>query len=149
MRHVLVVADETVGNDALLEAVKARLAEEPCEFWLLVPATSPHDVAQTAAAWASPATLPGFAAAELAHQRLHRASDWLSRSGATVQGEVGSGHPLRAIADVLEHQPIDEIIIAAPPRHVSHWVHHDLARRVRHRSNLPVTEVAAKLDRPH
>jgi hypothetical protein len=148
MRHVLVVADETVGSDALLEAVTARLAEEPCEFWLLVPATAPHDVAQTAAAWASPATLLRFDAAELAHQRLHRASDWLSRSGATVHGEVGSGDALRAIAEVLEYHPIDEILIATPPRHVSHWLHHDLARKVRHKTKLPVTEVAAKLQRP-
>ena len=39
MRRIMVVANQTLGGDHLAEAVKARLAETPTQFNLLVPAT--------------------------------------------------------------------------------------------------------------
>jgi hypothetical protein len=38
MRHILVVANQTLHEDYLLAAVRSRMAEGPCEFMLLVPA---------------------------------------------------------------------------------------------------------------
>jgi hypothetical protein len=38
MRHILVVANQTLHEDYLLDAVRSRMAEGPCEFTLLVPA---------------------------------------------------------------------------------------------------------------
>ena len=43
MRRIMVVANQTLGGDHLAEAVKARLAETPTQFNLLVPATHGAD----------------------------------------------------------------------------------------------------------
>ena len=37
MRQVLIVANQTVGSEALAEAVRTRMAAGPCQFVLLVP----------------------------------------------------------------------------------------------------------------
>ena len=37
--RILVVANQTLGGDALVEALEDRIAQGPCEFTLLVPAT--------------------------------------------------------------------------------------------------------------
>ena len=38
MRRILVVANRTLHDDYLLDAVRSRMTEGPCEFTLLVPA---------------------------------------------------------------------------------------------------------------
>ena len=43
MRRILVVANRTLGQDSLLEAITYRVAEGPCEFTLIVPATAPTE----------------------------------------------------------------------------------------------------------
>ncbi len=43
MRRIMVVANQTLGGDHLAEAIKARMAETPTRFNLLVPATHRAD----------------------------------------------------------------------------------------------------------
>jgi hypothetical protein len=42
MRQILIVANQTVGSDALAREVRARMAAGQCRFVLLVPDTEPN-----------------------------------------------------------------------------------------------------------
>jgi hypothetical protein len=50
MRQILIVANQTVGSDALEAAVRTRMAAGPCQFVLLVPATERTDYASATVA---------------------------------------------------------------------------------------------------
>ena len=39
MSRVLVVANQTLGDSGLLQSIRDRMKQGPCEFSLLVPAT--------------------------------------------------------------------------------------------------------------
>jgi hypothetical protein len=41
MRRYLVIANQTLGGDVLLSKIRERTSDQPGEFYLLVPATSP------------------------------------------------------------------------------------------------------------
>jgi hypothetical protein len=147
MRHVLVVANRTVGGDELAEVIKARHAAGPCDFHLLVPVppTPPIGVAMGFSAMEVgmiPAAL-GPDEHEVAEERLQYGLEWMHDLGVTVTGSVGESDAVRAIRDVLEAHPIDEIIISTLPTSLSRWLHQDLPHRVERKVKLPVTVVTA------
>jgi GABA permease len=78
-----------------------------------------------------------------AQQRLEYGLERFRQVGATVNGEVGSSNALNAIGDALHGREFDEIIISTLPRRVSHWLHQDLAHRVKRKFGLPVTVITA------
>jgi GABA permease len=151
MRRILVVANRTLHEDYLLDAIRSRMAEGPCEFTLLVPA-----VASTGADNSSPSSegvewrgaarqagdylLPHEENAQ-AHQRLEYGLARFRQLGATVDGEVGSSNAMHAIRDALQGREIDEILISTLPRGISQWLRQDLAHRARRKFRLPVTVV--------
>jgi nucleotide-binding universal stress UspA family protein len=144
MSRVLVVANQTLTGHDLLELIKDRMAKEPCEFSLLVPATL--------RAHRSPeAPVPGINApldteddnyAE-ARDRLELGLSALQRLGATVDGSVGDADPVKAIQEVLARRRYDEIILSTLPSGVSRWLRQDLPHKVERRFHLPVTVVTA------
>jgi hypothetical protein len=125
-RSVLIVAHRTAATPALIERVRARAAEGPCRFALLVP--RPLWDADTEE---SAITL------ELAIPLLEEAA------GGRVEGLVGDNDPFHAVSGVLESGRYDEVIISTLPARVSHWLHIDLPARVQ-RLGFPVTVVTAK-----
>ncbi|CAA9418957.1 MAG: hypothetical protein AVDCRST_MAG75-3313 [uncultured Propionibacteriaceae bacterium] len=144
MSRVLVVANQTLGGDDLLEFVRARMAKGPCDFWLLVPATS--------RAHRNPdALVPGLNApmdsedddyAE-ARRRLEHGLDVLRRLGAEVDGTVGDPDPMKAIQETIERDKFDEIILSTLPSGVSRWLRQDLPHKVERKFQLPVSVVTA------
>ena len=90
MRRYLVVANQTLGGEHLTEKVRQCLAEGPCSFHLLVPASPPSDHAWT----------EGEARA-IAAERLARALEAFGELGAEVDGEVGDPNPMLAVEDAL------------------------------------------------
>jgi GABA permease len=148
MRRILVVANQTLGGDHLAEVIRARIAEKPTEFSLLVPATHRTEVlVALAEAFAvqggmrPPAPLSG---ADLdAANRVATGLAWMSGLGATARGQVGEHDPLRAIRDYLAQQTCDEIIVSTLPHGFSAWLHQDLPHRVERGTGLPVTVVSA------
>ncbi len=154
MRQILVVANQTVGSEALARAVRACVAAGPCRFVLLVPATAPNFLESAATAMAS--AEPGITAPppadpfETAKDRLQSGLHWLRHLGATAEGEVGDGNPMRAIRTSLERgdRQFDEIIISTLPRRVSRWLRMDLPRRVKREFGLPVTVATAQAAAP-
>jgi hypothetical protein len=145
MSRVLVVANQTVGGDDLLEFVTARMAKDPCEFTLLVPATP--------SAHRNPdAPVPGINAPldtedgdyTEARNRLEQGLSALKRLGATVNGSVGDPDPLKAVQEVLTRQQFDEIILSTLPSGVSRWLGQDLPHKLERKTHLPVSVVTAR-----
>ena len=153
MRRILLVANQTAGGHALAELVRERMAEDACEFWLLVPAVPPSSFSGNFAAVAvggpvsiSAATQPlgGTDANALARRRLRSGLERLREQGATVQGSVGGANPIDAIAQAMSGREFDEIIISTLPTGVSRWLRQDLPHRVERKFKLPVTVVTAE-----
>ena len=126
MRRILVVANRTLHEDYLLDAVRSRMAEGPCEFTLLVP--RPYWDADTEEA---AITL------ELAIPVLEEAA------GGRVEHLIGDPRPLDAIQDAVNVQGFDEIILSTLPARVSRWLKLDLPSKVGG-LGLPVTTVSAR-----
>jgi GABA permease len=148
MRRYLIVANQTLGGDDLLQAVRTRLDAGPAEFWVLVPATPvehvPPAIIPMPVMGRAP-TLPGSAqeGRRVAEEKLQAELQRLRGLGATVDGEVGAPDPMDAVAATLAHREVDEVIVLTLPTHLSRWLHQDLPRRVEHRFHVPVTHVAA------
>jgi len=151
MRRILVVANRTLGQDSLFEAIKSRVAEGPCEFTLVVPATasneregsgnSSQDVAWGGAARQTGDFLLPERRYEQAHQRLEYGLERFRRVGATVNGRVGTSNALDAIGEALHGRQFDEVIISTLPRTMSRWLHQDLPHRARRKFRLPITVI--------
>jgi hypothetical protein len=132
--RVLLVANRTAATQGLAAAVRARAAGGPVSFHLVVPA-HPHGLHKVVD--------PQDGDAGEAARGLWKALPFLSEAaGAPVTGEVGDAEPLMAIADAVNRDRYDEIVISTLPRRVSRWLHLDLVSKARG-IGLPVTHVEA------
>lgn len=151
MRRYLVVANQTLSSDELVEVLGERAAAGPSEFWIIVPATPVKHLAAKAVpmppmpVMGGVLSLPGTReeARRLAEEKLQSALRRLAAVGATADGEVGDGDPMRAVEAVLSRRQFDEIIVSTLPERLSHWLHQDFPSRLEHRFHLPVTHVEA------
>jgi hypothetical protein len=171
VRRYLVVANQTLGGEELLTAIRARMGAGPCHFHLLVPATPADrlDAGDPAGRADAPATAaPGPEGLDrrtardlledeldeasdaesgedlgrrLARQRLSQVINRLRDLGASVSGEVGVADPLDAVGVVLHRWEFDEVILSTLPGRRSRWLAADLPTRIRRGFKLPVTQV--------
>jgi hypothetical protein len=148
MRRYMVVANQTLGGDELLEAVRERLATGPSEFWVVVPATPVRDLAPSVVpmpVMGGVPLLPGSPeqGRKAAEGKLQDELKRLRAVGATVDGAVGDADPMLAVGEALGRGQFDEIIVLTLPTHVSRWLHQDLPRRLQHKYHVPVTHIGA------
>jgi hypothetical protein len=130
--RVLVVANRTAESPELLDALRARAVQGPCEFVLLVPAT-PHGIA-----WAADM----FAGQSEAEEHRRAFVDELRSEGLDVaEAKVGDPDPLAALSDECNFNQYDELIVSTLPLHISKWLRIDLPRKARAATGLPVTHV--------
>jgi hypothetical protein len=120
-RRILIVANQTAGGEHLKAAVRKRMAEGPCRFTLLVPASPSADHLT----WTE--------------GQMHAAAEERMREGV-----IGDTRPIHAITDVLVEQPHDEIIVSTFPVGISRWLKQDLPHRVERTFRLQVTHVVAE-----
>ncbi len=128
-RRILVVANQTACSDELLDVVRQRVADGPCQFTLVVPATPPREHA----------TWTEGDARSLARKRMIEAIDRLRTVGAEVDGVIGDASPLQAVDDQLSAGPQDEIILSTLPVGISRWLKMDLPHRMEQHFAVPVT----------
>jgi hypothetical protein len=170
VHRYLVVANQTLGGEQLLSAIRDHMATGPCHFHLLVPATAATDLSPEylAAAEAARTAQQGEADADrrqarqlledeldevghaepgedpgrqLARERLQHELARLRELGAEASGEVGVADPFEAIELVLHRWEFDAIILSTLPGRKSRWLARDLPSRVRRAFKLPVTHV--------
>jgi hypothetical protein len=131
MRRHLVVGSQTLRSARLLRELRARQADGPCEFHVVVPAANPH----VHAFWTE-----GEARA-VAQARLDTALEHLRAADVVATGSVGDANPADAVADLLLHEEFDSVIVSTLPPGLSRWIHQDLPRRIERRVPLPVSHV--------
>ncbi|MGH2976112.1 MAG: hypothetical protein ACRDLL_14790 [Solirubrobacterales bacterium] len=137
-RHrVLVVANETVGGDALLAEIRRRCANRDCEILVVTPALA----ASRASHWASDID----EAIELARQRMELSLLAIRDLGLKAKGEIGDSDPNVAIEDALRLFPADEIVISTHPPERSRWLERGVVAHAREQIDLPVTHVVVDL----
>ena len=135
-RRILVVANETVGGRALIEAVKAHAERGPVSVRVVCPQNQPRH---------------GYVVYDetvrsAAENRLSTTLAQLREIGIEATGDVMDPDPYSAVMDALGEEPADEIIISTHPETRSGWLRRDLVDRVRDASGLPVEHVVVDLD---
>jgi uncharacterized membrane-anchored protein len=130
--RILVVANKTQATQALMDAVKARAAIGPANFFMLIP--NPEHVAFDRNTQRHPH----------GDELLAKALPMLEGpAGGEVNGRVAnSPNAYDDIVEELEGAGYDEIILETPPSHVSHWLHVDLPERIKH-LGVPMRTVTA------
>jgi hypothetical protein len=135
-KTILVVANETVGGRALIDAVTARAQRGPVHVRVICPQNQPRhgyviydDLVREAAGNRLAITL-----AELREERID------------AVGEVMDPDPYQATMDGIAHFNADEVIISTHPETRSGWLRRDLVERIRSDSGLPITHVVVDLD---
>ena len=135
--RVLVVANETVGGEALLAEIRARCGARDCEILVVTPALA----ISRAEHWASDVD----EAIELARQRMELSLIAIGELGLRARGEIGDSDPNVAIEDAIRVFPADEIVISTHPPHRSRWLEHGVVERAREEIDLPITHVVVDL----
>ena len=139
--RILVVANETVGGRALIDAVR-RHAEEahkqgrPFEVMVVAPQNQPkHGY-----------VVYDESVRSAAEGRLRMTVEQLRAVGIEATGEVMDPDPYHATMDALGSFAADQVIISTHPGPRSGWMRRDLIDRVKDASGLPVEHIVVDLD---
>jgi hypothetical protein len=148
-RRYLVIANQTLAEAELTEAIRQRQEAGPSSFYLLVPNTDHADLAGRIFKGAPVSPAAGDATADQFHtehaqHRLGQLLDDLRRVNADVDGDIGEADPIAAVDNLLATRQFDEIIVSTLPQHISKWLSMDLPHRLHRHSGLPVTTITTK-----
>lgn len=137
MAEVLVLANETIGGAALLDAMRERHAQGDARFHVVVPLTRPKHGN----------VIYDEAVRDSAQVRVDLALAFMRGEGIDGSGEVGDGDPLNAAMDALHSHRITEIIVSTLPAKSSGWMKRDLIEALEGETGLPVSHVVVDLAR--
>jgi hypothetical protein len=135
-KHILVVANQTIGGAKLLELVRERAREVDTSFTLVVPMTRPR----------SGYVIYEDAVRDSAQVRLDLALSYLRSEDIVASGELGDEDPYTATLDALREYEPDEVIISTLPSSSSGWLRRDLIERIQDATTAPVTHVISDID---
>lgn len=142
MRRYLVVANRTLGTEALQHELLLRAETEPSSFYFLVPHSART---QNLSAWPGPG---GAAASQDSHQdtwqRLRQVLTEIRGTGAVAAGEVTEDDPVHATKRRMQLKNYDEIIVSTLPTKLSQWLRMDLPSRLQRAVAIPVITMTAK-----
>ena len=140
MRHLLVIANETVAGQGLIDAVKAKAAAPGVELvTVIAPVNTPR---------------AGYVVYEdtrraAAGRRLDRTLAALREAGIPAHGLVVESDPEEAVRDalgMLAPAPTD-VILSTHPVEKSGWIRKNVVDRVRKAAgDVPVEHVVADMD---
>jgi len=136
MAKVLVLANETIGGEKLLDAIRERAARgDDVSFHVVVPQARPRfgnvvydDVVR-----------------DSAQVRVDLALEFMRGAGIKGDGEVGDQDPMNAAKDAIAAEGLDEVIVSTLPAESSGWLRRDLPERLREETGLPVDHVVVDI----
>ena len=139
MKHVLVIANETVAGQSLIEALGKRKSDE-----LLVTVVSPVNQPRE-----------GYVVYEdtrraAAGRRLEQTLEALRAAGIPASGHVVETDPVAATRDAIAtlEPPPDEIVVSTHPQQRSGWLRRNVVDRIHDAAGgLPVEHVVVDLER--
>ncbi len=124
--NVLVVANQTVVDDALLARIRERAERSPASFLIV-----------------SPQGDSSLSSRE-AERRLRSALAQLRADGIDVHGQIAHPDPFTAAVQAVQDERVDEILVSTFPGARSGWLRRDLLGRLRRETGLPVDHVVAE-----
>jgi hypothetical protein len=137
MRHILVVANETVAGESLIEVLREQAEQGPIRVTVVCPISQPRHgtVVYEDTRRAS------------ARRRLDRTLATLRDAGISAHGVVVDTDPVNAVRDALAQEAVDEIVISTHPEQRSGWVRRDVVEAVRKvAGRIPVEHVVVDLE---
>src|SRR5436305_1055932 len=134
--RILVVANETVGGRALIDAVKKHAQEahergEPFHVTVICPQNQPR----------SGYVIYEDSVRAAAENRLRQTLAQLREVGIEADGEVMDPDPFSATMDAIDAYGADQVIISTHPDTRSGWLRSDLIERVKTSTSKPVEHV--------
>src|SRR5215212_9758627 len=135
MAEILVLANETIGGEKLLDAIRERHAQGDARFHVVVPQIRPRHGN----------VIYDEAVRDSAQVRVDLALSFMHNEGIEGSGEVGDQDPLNAAKDAIAEHGIDEIIVSTLPAESSGWLRRDLPARLAEETGLPVEHVVVDL----
>jgi hypothetical protein len=136
MRTILAVANETLGGQALIDAILERVEPGEDRVVICVPRTQPRHGS----------IIYDEAVYDAAQIRIDLARGFLRRQGVQAVGDVGDPDPYTATMDAVAEFAPDEIVVSTLPVQASGWMRRDLIERITEASGLPVTHVVSDID---
>lgn len=137
MANVLVLANQTIGGKALLDAIHERAAAGDARFVVVVPRNRPEHGR----------VIYDETVRDAAQVRGDLALSFMREEGYEGTGEVGDPDPYNAAIDAIHAHAIDEVILSTLPSTSSGWLRRDLPERIESASGLPVTHVTTDIAR--
>jgi biopolymer transport protein ExbD len=122
--QTLVVANQTIENEKLFEALKEKARGGEHRFVVIMP--------------------QGEGAGGDPYERLAHVLQHLEEAGLDAVGQVVHPDPFTAIQNAVRYYPVDDIIISTFEPERSGWLRTDLIERVRNATNKPVDHVIAE-----
>jgi hypothetical protein len=133
-RKILVVANETLTGGELLDAVRAKVADEETIVVVIAPVNAPregyvvYDNTRRAAAG----------------RRLDRTLTSFREAGIAATGHVVDNDPLAAVKDAIAIEEPDELIVSTHPEATSGWRRRNLLEEIRKAAgSIPVEHVVS------
>jgi hypothetical protein len=135
MSNVLVLANETIGGKALLDAIVERHKQGDAQFFIVVPRTRPKygNVIYDEAVRSS------------AQVRVDLALAFARHEGIDAVGEVGDEDAFNAAMDAVAEHRINEVMVSTHPTTSSGWLRRDLPERIGSATGLPVSHVTVDI----
>jgi hypothetical protein len=137
MRHVLVVANETVAGESLIKSLRDHAEAGPIRVTVVCPISQPRHgtVVYEDTRRAS------------ARRRLDQTLTILRDAEISAHGLVVDTDPVNAVRDALAQDEVDEIVISTHPEATSGWLRRDVVGAVRKAADdIPVEHVVVDLE---
>jgi hypothetical protein len=140
VRHVLVVANETVAGQTLIDALERRAVGSELQVSVVCPVNAPRD---------------GYVVYEdtrraAARRRLDKTLARLQERAIAADGYVVDADPVDAVRDALNQlePPVDEIVVSTHPEQKSGWLRRNVLDQIRKVAGpVPVEHVVVDLER--
>ena len=137
MTRILVLANETIGGEKLLAAIRERAREGDVHFHVVVPTVRPRHGN----------VIYDEAVRDSAQIRVDLALAFAHAERISATGEVGDQDPFNAAMDAIREHPVDELIVSTLPAGQSAWLKRDLIARLEEATGKPVHHVVVNLKR--